>query len=73
VAYNDKKMYEVQVIRRGEVWPRHPGAINLIIDPMTNLPCVVELSGYDDPKAFMAMTVDNVVLNVKIKPRTPNF
>jgi len=73
VDYKGKKMYEVQVIRSGEVWPRHPGAINLIIDPMTNLPCVVELSGYDDPRAFMAMTVDNVMVNVKIKPKNPNF
>jgi hypothetical protein len=73
VNYKNKKMYELEVRRAGEVWPRHPGSMNLVIDPANNLPCVVEFSDYDDPKAFMAMTVDNLMINVKIKPKTPNF
>jgi len=73
VDYKGKKMWELQVSRAGEVWSRHPGKINLVIDPETSLPRVIELSGYDDPRAIMAMTVDNIKLNPGIKPTETKF
>lgn len=73
VDYKGQKMWELQVTRQGEVWPRHPGKINLVIDQITNLPAVVDLSGYDDPKAVMVMTVDNIKLNPGIRPAEIKF
>jgi len=73
VDYKGRKMWEVSVSRAGEVWERHPGKINLVIDPETSLPRVIELSGYDDPRAVVAMTVDNIKLNPGIKPTETKF
>jgi hypothetical protein len=73
VDYKGKKMWELQVTRAGEVWEHHPGKINLVIDPENNLPRVVQLSGYDDPRADMTLTVDNLKLNPGIKPGETKF
>lgn len=73
VDYEGKKMYEIKLLRAGEVPPRHPGKINLIIDPELNLPRAIEFSAYDDPKAYMAMTIDNLRLNIPLKPTESKF
>jgi len=73
VEYQGKKMWEMKLVRTGETPARHPGKINLVIDPETNLPRVIELSGYDDPKAIMAMTIDNIKLNLPLKPAEAKF
>ncbi len=73
VDYQGKKMWELKLVRTGETPKRHPGKINLVIDPETNLPAVVELSGYDDPFGRMAMEINNLKINQGLKPGQIKF
>ena len=52
-------MWELQLVRTGQTPPAQPGKISLVLDPQTGLPVALELSGYDDPKAFIAYTFSN--------------
>ncbi len=71
--YQGNKMWEAQLERGRETPLMQPGRINLVIEPQTGLPRVLELSGYDDPKALMAMTIDNYKINLPLKPGEAKF
>jgi len=73
VNHQGRKMHELKLERPGELPPRTPGRINLVIDPETSLPRVIELSGYDDPQAYVAVTVDNIKTGVELKPGQTKF
>ncbi len=73
VEYNGQKLWEVNLVRTGRTPPCHPGKISLVIDPDSKLPRIVEFSGYDDAQALMALTVDNVEVNVGLKPTDFKF
>ena len=64
--YQGKKMWELELYRTGQTPPLWFGKINLVIDPETALPAVLELSGYDDPKALVAMTFSSIKTNIGI-------
>jgi outer membrane lipoprotein-sorting protein len=68
-----KKMWELELYRTGQTPPLWFGKINLVIDPETGLPAVLELSGYDDPKALVAMTFSNIKTNTGTKPGETKF
>jgi hypothetical protein len=44
-----------------------------VLDPQTGLPAALELTGYDDPKAFIAYTFSNTKTNLGLKPVETKF
>jgi hypothetical protein len=68
VEYQGGKMWELELLRTSWTPPGRPGKLNLIIDPESHLPAALELSGYDDPKAFIACTFSNLKLNQDLRP-----
>jgi hypothetical protein len=47
--------------------PKVPTVTRLLLDDMTRLPRRLEYRGYDDPRAYLAVTFDNTRVNQGIK------
>ena len=73
VEYNGKKMWEVQLARTGPTPTLAFGIIRIVFDPENNLPAVLDLTGYDDPQALIAMTFANIKTNRGLKPEETKF
>ncbi len=73
VDYSGRKMCELKFERSPQNLIRAPSRVNVVFDPETNLPRVIELSGYDDPKAYMVMAIDNIKINILLQPRETKF
>jgi len=73
VDYQGRKMIELKAERHPPGLMRAPSRLNLIIDPETSLPQAIELSGYDDPEAFAAMTINNIQTKIALKPGETRF
>jgi hypothetical protein len=73
VEYQGRKMIELKAERHPPGLMRAPARLNLILDPESSLPAAVEFTGYDDPQAFMAMSIKNIQTPLTIKPGETRF
>jgi hypothetical protein len=66
-AYGKAKGPWIELAQKKKGVPKVPTVTRLLLDDMTRLPRRLEYRGYDDPRAYLAVTFDNTRVNLGVK------
>jgi hypothetical protein len=66
-AYKKARGPWIEFAQKKKGVPKVPTVTRLLLDDMTRLPRRLEYRGYDDPRAYLAVTFDNTRVNQGIK------